>query len=120
MKTLKLLFTAFLFTVMSQTSFAQDKLETKADALVKEMSDKLATSDFKVSDEQAKLLKVVYLKKVTQIKDTKKEITDETAQKEKIKELNKAISKEIFDTILTKDQKAFLKSLKKNQDNKEN
>lgn len=114
MKFLKLTLLITFFTLLGTNVNAQEKFEKRADEMVKEMVTKFdANEKLKPTTEQQKLLKEVYLKKLNEIKVIKTEVTEETSQKEKIKEVNKKYAKEIFDTILTKDQKAYLKELKK-------
>ncbi|MQP25663.1 hypothetical protein GFJ94_11375 [Flavobacterium sp. LMO8] len=110
MKKIKII--TVLFVILFSFSVnAQEKLEDKANAQVKEMKEKLSSANAQeLTAEQEKGLTAIYLEKLKDIKKVKKEVADDTQQKEKIKELNKLYSKKIFDTVLTKEQKASLKA----------
>lgn len=113
MKTIITLIFGIILALSSQISFGQDKLEQKATEMIKEMNSKL-TEVTKLSLEQEKQLLQMYIDKMKEVSNTKKEVTDETIQKEKIKEINKNYGKKINETILNKEQKEVLKEYRKN------
>lgn len=109
-----ILFSLLIFSLAINNVQAQEKSEKRAIELVEEMKTKFASNpDLKLTQDQETKLKEVYLAKLEEIKLAKKEVADEALQKEKIKEINKKYGKTIFETILTKEQKAYLKEQKK-------
>ena len=113
MKTIKTIIVTLIMTFFSHSTFAQDKIESKAAELVQEMNSKL-TDATKLTPEQQKLMLQLYVEKIKEVRAAKKEITDEVAQKEKVSEINKTYGKKIQETILTKEQREALKEYRKN------
>lgn len=109
--------TILLIMFFSFSVNAQDKMKEKAVELTKELNTKLGTE--KLSADQESKVVAIYLERQNEIKVAKNEITDEVAQKAKIKEIHKTYAKKIMDEILNEKQKAALKEFNKNKDAKE-
>lgn len=101
------------FTLATVSAYSQEKIEEKAVKLVSEMKEKLKEAETdSLTVEQEKNLTTLYFDKLTEIKKIRKDETDDSVLKEKIKEVHKSYAKIINDTVLTKKQKQALKEFK--------
>ena len=102
-KTIAILFILFL----SFSANAQDKLKEKATEQAKEFNLKLGKES--LTPEQENLLVTLFMEKQKEIRNAKKDVSNEEEQKTKIKEINKKFSKRIVDEVLNEKQKVALK-----------
>lgn len=114
MKNIKLFSTLVFLVVFTTTSFAQDKVTAEATKKVEELNKELISVDKNAALTESQQQEIInlYVEKTKAIKKIKKEVSDETEQKNQIKEINKAYGKNVNMNVLTKEQREAKKKAK--------
>ena len=101
-----------LFLALGTTTQAQNaKIIEKANQKIEKIENRITSVDpaLAMSPEQKEQAQKIYADGLMQLKEIRKNTTDEAEKKEKMKPVNKAMNKAVRTEVLTKEQKMALK-----------
>jgi len=110
----KIILACILFIGYSAVGFSQSKnIKENAKGIVKKLNDEIVSVDKSaaLTEDQQTALYNIHLKRLEALKDAR----DSGAPKEKMKAINKKYYQQIYQTVLTKEQKKAKRILKEKE-----
>lgn len=108
----KIFFTLLLIIGISATGFSQnEKVKEKAQEKVEQLNAEITAGDasLALSDDQRQQILEIHVQRIMETKKMRKDDAD----KDDIKEVNKKYMKQIYDDLLSKEQKKARRAAKK-------